>query len=112
MNGKPVAGNSDQDGLFASAVFEKEDNSIIVKIVNTGDQAQAVNLNFDGLNSVSSAEVTTFNSPELTAENTLDEPEKITPKTEKVEIKGVGKKSTAFAYSIPARTFAMLKIKK
>ena len=112
MNGKPVAGNSDQDGLFASAVYEKSDNSIIVKIVNTGDQAQSVNLNFDGLNSVSSAEMTTFNSPELTAENTLDEPEKITPKTENVTINSVGKKSTSFAYTIPAKTFAMLKIKK
>ena len=33
MNGKPVAGNPDQNGLFASAVFDKNTNEVIVKVV-------------------------------------------------------------------------------
>jgi hypothetical protein len=35
MNGKPVAGQAGQDGLFASSVFDKQTGEVIVKVVNT-----------------------------------------------------------------------------
>jgi len=35
MNQKPVAGNDDQYGLFASAVWDNDTREIIVKVVNT-----------------------------------------------------------------------------
>ena len=113
MNGKAIAGNDDQDGLFASAVCDSTDNSIIVKVVNTGDNAQPINVTLNGLSlgKGGKAELTTYHADDLTGENTLDEPEKITPKTTAVDIASKGK-STAWAYTIPARTFAMLKIKK
>ena len=46
MNQKPVAGNDDQDSLFASAVYTRE---IIVKVVDTSGQPQKLAFNFDGL---------------------------------------------------------------
>lgn len=49
MNQKPVAGNDDQDGLFASAVWDKDTREIIVKVVNTSGQPQKLAFNFDGL---------------------------------------------------------------
>ncbi len=47
-DGKPVEGLDNQLGLFASAVYEKSDNSIIVKVVNTSDKSQALNINLNG----------------------------------------------------------------
>ena len=37
MNQKPVAGNDDQYGLFASAVWDNDTREIIVKVVNTSE---------------------------------------------------------------------------
>ena len=39
MGGKPVAGQDGQDGLFASAVIDKGEGTVIVKVINTGRQA-------------------------------------------------------------------------
>ena len=40
MNKKPVTGAEGQNGLFASAVYDKNKNEIIVKVANTSDRAQ------------------------------------------------------------------------
>ena len=112
MDGKAVAGNEGQDGLFASAVYEESDNSIIVKVVNTSDNAQTVSINLKGMKSIRDAEVTTFTSPDLNAENTLDEPEKIVPTTGKPQINGELTSGVAWASAIPAKTFQMIKFYK
>ena len=112
MDGKPVAGQEGQGGLFASAVYEQSDNSIIVKVVNTSDQSRNVNLNLKGLKGISSGEETTFHCGEPDAENTLDEPTKIVPKTTKIDIVGEPKKDPAYIGTIGPKTFAMYKFKK
>jgi len=83
MNGKPVAGNLDQDGLFASAVFDAADGSYIVKVVNTSSHDKDVDINLKGLKkkSISKCTLTLLHCDNGDADNTLDEPEKITPKT-------------------------------
>ena len=107
MNGKAVAGNPDQDGLFASAVFDKSSNEVIVKVVNTSDKAQDVTLNLKGMKGSHEAQLITFHSDNLTAENTLDEPEKIVPKTSSLTVNAPQQ-----SVSVPARTFYIYKIKK
>ena len=107
MNGKPVAGNPDQDGLFASAVYDKNSNEVIVKVVNTGDQAQEVTLNLKGMKGTHDAQLIVFHSDNLTAENTLEEPGKIIPQTSSLTLETPAPKVT-----VPARTFHILKIKK
>ena len=107
MNGKPVAGNADQDGLFASAVYEKESNAVIVKVVNTGDKAQDITLKLNGMAGSHKAELITFHADELTGENTLDKPETITPKSSQIEVS-----APDFNASVPAKTFALYKISK
>ena len=47
MNKKNVTGAEGQNGLFASAVADG--NKVYVKVVNTSETAQSVNLNFTGL---------------------------------------------------------------
>ena len=107
MNKKPVAGNDDQDGLFASAVYEKATNTVIVKVVNVGDKAQDVTLNLQGMKGSHEATRTVFTSPDLTAENSIEKPDLIKPTTASETV-------TAPNYSttIPAKTFVMLRIKK
>ena len=107
MNGKPVAGNADQDGLFASAVYDKESNAVIVKVVNTGDKAQDITLKLNGMAGSHKAELITFHADELTGENTLDKPETITPKSSQIEVS-----APDFNASVPAKTFALYKISK
>ena len=107
MNKKPVAGNDDQDGLFASAVYEKATNTVIVKVVNVGDKAQDVTLNLQGMKGSHEATRTVLHSDNLTAENSIEKPELIKPTTASETV-------TAPNYSttIPAKTFVMLRIKK
>lgn len=83
MNGKPVAGNLDQDGLFASAVYDAADGSYIVKIVNTSGHTKDVDVKLNGLKkkTISKCTLTLLYSNDGDAENTLDEPTRITPKT-------------------------------
>ena len=49
MNKKPVTGAEGQNGLFASAVYDKDKNELIVKVANTSDKTQPVSLTFEGL---------------------------------------------------------------
>jgi alpha-L-arabinofuranosidase len=107
MNGKPVAGNPDQDGLFASAVYDKYSNEVIVKVVNTGDKAQEVTLNLKGMKGTHDAKLIVFHSDDLTAENTLDEPAKIVPQLTEITVT-----APTQTVSVPARTFYIYKIKK
>lgn len=107
MNGKPVAGNPDQDGLFASAVLDKNSNEIIVKVINTGDKPQPVTLTLKGMKGTHTAQLISLHSDDLTAENTLDEPEKIVPHTSSLSITAPAQDIT-----VPARTFHIYRIKK
>lgn len=110
MNGKSVAGQEDQDGLFASAVVDKKKGEIIVKVANTSDKAQDVTLNLNGLKGSRSATATTLQSDNMDAENTLDNPNLIRP----VETTAtcVSKKNmTVLNDKLPAKSFRMYKIK-
>ncbi len=49
MNKKSVTGAEGQNGLFASAVYDKDKNELIVKVANTSNTAQSISLNFAGL---------------------------------------------------------------
>ena len=110
MNGKSVAGQEGQDGLFASAVVDRKKGEIIVKVANTSDKAQDVTLNLNGLKGSRSAVATTLQSDNMDAENTLDNPNLIRP----VETTAtcVSKKNmTVLNDKLPAKSFRMYKIK-
>lgn len=110
MNGKSVAGQEGQDGIFASAVVDKKKGEIIVKVANTSDKAQDVTLNLNGLKGSRSATATTLQSDNMDAENTLDNPNLIRPveTTATCESK---KNATVLNDKLPAKSFRMYKIK-
>ena len=100
-SGKPVTG---QDGLCASAVYDKNSQKYIVKIVNTGDADQDIVLNFKGIKSLSAGTVTTLHSNRANDVNTIGSKNTVVPKTTTVEASGNSAKVT-----VPAKTFAVYK---
>lgn len=110
MNGKPVAGQEGQDGLFASAVTDRQKGEVIVKVVNTSDKAQDIRLSLDGLKGQHSASVTTLHCDNMDAENTLDNPDAIHPIEATATCVG-SKSATVLNDSLPAKSFRMYRIK-
>ena len=112
MDKKPVAGQEGQDGLFASSVFDKTTGEVIVKVVNTSKQSQPVTIQLQGLKGERTAEtITLSHNGSMDDENTLDQPEKITPKTGSLKL-DAGKKCTQILDDVPAMTFRIYKVKK
>ena len=107
MNGKPVAGNSDQDGLFASANYDSKAECYNVKIVNTGNSAQNVTLNFKGWKGDHAGKLISFHADNLDGENTIEEPHKYEPKTTSVTVT-----APTYALTVPAKTFVIYQFAK
>lgn len=106
MNRKPVAGDDDQNGLFASAVVDKDNGEIYVKIANVSDQSQPVRLTLKGIKSLTSAKVISLHADTPTDENTLDEPHKVSPKQQTINVGG-----NVVETEIPSKTFAVYVLK-
>ncbi|MBQ0072584.1 MAG: carbohydrate binding domain-containing protein [Prevotella sp.] len=107
MNKKVVAGDEDQNGLFASSVLDKNTNAIYVKIVNISDKAQPVKVTLKGLKAAKDAKCISLTSNDPIAENSIKEPNKITPKESAVQLNG-----NILETSVPANTFAVYVINK
>ncbi|MGL5958484.1 MAG: alpha-L-arabinofuranosidase C-terminal domain-containing protein [Phocaeicola sp.] len=91
MNGKVVSGEAGQNGLFASAVWDKEDKTYIVKVVNTSEEVQNISLKFDGIKKneqLKDGKCIKFHSADYDLENTLDAPNNIVPQENRVNITG------------------------
>lgn len=107
MNGKAVAGDEDQNGLFASSVSDKKTDEIYVKIVNISRQPQPVQVTLKGLKRVTSAKAVYLGSNDPMAENSLDNPEKVKPVEHEVSVNG-----NILETVVPASTFAVYVICK
>ncbi|MBM6993077.1 MAG: carbohydrate binding domain-containing protein [Prevotella sp.] len=93
-----------ENGLYASAVYDKDTKKYIVKIANTGDQAQEISLNFKGAKGLGAGTVTTLHADDMKATNSLDNPKNVVPQESTVQANG----NTA-TVSVPAKTFAVYK---
>ena len=111
MNGKPVAGQDGQDGLFASSVFDKATGEVIVKVVNTSDKPQPLSIQLQGMKGARTAKIITLTHDGMDDENCLDNPEKIIPVEGSCQV-DAGKKASLLLDDIPAKTFRIYKIKK
>ena len=107
-NKLPVTG---QDGLCASAVFDKASGKYIVKFVNLGDQPQQVQITFKGLKaapSVENATVVFFHSDDPMACNTMKNIA-VAPSKEMSAASVASAEKNAVKLQVPARTFAVYK---
>ena len=112
MDKKPVAGQPGQDGLFASSVYDQNTGEVIVKVANTSRQPQSIQLNLLGVNGQPAAETQTLShNGSYDDENTLDQPERITPKAGTVSTTA-DRKGAVLNDELPAMSFRVYKIKK
>lgn len=104
MNGVPVTGAEGQNGLFASAVLDKDASQYVVKVANTSKEAQDVNIDFTGMKkkqTLVGGTAYTFHA-DFEAENTLDNPDLVKPVESALEATG-----HSFSASVPASTFVV-----
>ncbi len=111
MNKQPVAGQDGQDGLFASSVYDSTTGEVIVKVVNTSDAPQSVTLNLKGVKGATTAETITLHNDGMDEDNTLDNPERIIPRTGSIAVTP-GKKVSTLTDEVGAKTFRIYKIKR
>lgn len=91
MDKKPVTGAEGQNGLFASAVCDKNKKEIIVKVANTSDKMQPLSLNFNGLKKkevLSGARCIKLSSADMDMDNTIENPTTIVPQETSLNIDG------------------------
>ena len=91
-----------QDGLCASAVYDKNTNGYIVKMTNTSTEPKEVVITFKGIKSLGNGKVTTLHADRMDAANTIEKKNNVVPKTADVQADGNVLRTT-----IPAKTFAV-----
>ena len=77
--GKTITG---QDSLYASAVFDKENSELVVKIVNAGDKIQELKVALNGLQKIitgKEVKIICLHTNQPDAINTLEAPNTIVP---------------------------------
>ena len=111
MNKQPIAGQAGQDGLFASSVFDANTGEVIIKVINTSKQPQPVSIQLTGMKGERMAQTITLSHNGMDDENTLDNPERITPKNATLKL-DAGKGATLLLDDIPAMSFRLYKVKK
>ena len=93
MDKRAVTGAEGQDGLFASAVVDKDKNQYIVKVANTSDKAQSIQLTFDGMKkkaALTAGRCIKLASPDPDKDNTLDAPSAIVPRESALTVEAQG----------------------
>jgi len=101
---KPMTG---QNGLYATAAFDKQTNEIILKLVNTSDKIQNNSIVLQTSKKVTpKAMLTVLKSERLDGMNTIDNPEVIKPVNQETTLKGKNIEMPVAPYS-----FTVLRIK-
>ena len=107
----PVA--KGEDGVFASAVLDKDNNQIIVKVINTLRKASTTQINITGLKLKAlpaAADVISLDCSDYDAENQPGKPEMVSPRTSTVSLTS-SKSAVSFDVTVPAKTFCLYKVK-
>ncbi len=104
QNGAPLTG---QDGLYASAVIDKNTGELILKIVNATATEQSRVIEIKGVSKTdATAKMTLLKNENLDATNSLDQPVTITPSEESVSVKG-----KKISLSLSPYSFSVVKVK-
>ncbi|MCM1503922.1 MAG: carbohydrate binding domain-containing protein [Muribaculum sp.] len=111
MDKKNVTGAEGQNGLFASAVYDKDNDEYIVKVANTSAEDQELKINFAGMKKkegITNVRVQTLSSPDPDADNSIENPSKIVPQEKKFAIE----QAQDYTTILPAKTFAVYHFQK
>lgn len=75
----PVTQFEATSGLYTSATLDERSHELIVKAINTNSSTRSAKIHWNGATSSGTAKVTTLQSADLQAENSLDHPMAIAP---------------------------------
>ncbi|MFA6564465.1 MAG: alpha-L-arabinofuranosidase C-terminal domain-containing protein [Verrucomicrobiia bacterium] len=92
--------------LYASASRAKKTGELILKVVNGNSQPLATAINLKGLSKVKTATAIVLTSASGLDENTLDEPTKVAPKTQTLNIT-----SPSFRHTFPGNSVTVMRLK-
>ena len=96
-----------QNGLYASAVWDKEGKEIIVKLVNSSQAMQSADVQLSGARRLASkATMLVLKSDNLDTVNSLDNPTQISPVEQPVDVKAKNIK-----LSLPANSMSVVRVK-
>ena len=91
-----------QDGMYATACYDKNTRQYILKIANTNAEARDINVTFKGIKSLPDGKVTTLHHDNPDAINTLENKNVVVPQTGSVKAEG-----NVLKVSVPGKTFAV-----
>ena len=100
--GKAITG---QNGLFATAVTDKNTKEVIIKVVNTTDKAQQTDISVKGKKLAANGTLITLKNDNLKSENNF-QTETVAPKESTFKLSG-GKINV----DVPAYSFVVIKVK-
>jgi alpha-L-arabinofuranosidase len=109
--GVPVAGQEGQNGLFASACYDKDAGEVVIKVVNTSKQVQPITLNLKDLSGATTAKTITLAHKGMDDENSIERPEFITPKEGTIAVEA-GKKQSVINDQLAPMSFRIYRILK
>jgi alpha-L-arabinofuranosidase len=92
--------------LYASASRVKKTGELILKVVNGNSQPLAADINLKGRSKVKAATAIVLTSASPDDENTLDEPTKVAPKTETLNVSKL-----PFRHTFPGNSVTVLRLK-
>lgn len=99
-NGTAVGGNN---GLYASAVYDKANKQYIVKVGNSLDKEQIIEIKLKGAKKTTTAKQILMKADNMTDENTLEHPDKIIPITNEITTH-----SNVISITAPAKSFNVI----
>lgn len=107
----PVANQEGQNGLFASATYDKTTNEIVIKVANTSRTEQPVTFNLNGMKNGGTAQTMTLSHHDMDDENSIRQPELITPKQGTILV-AARKKQAVLTDNLPPMSFRIYRVKK
>ena len=103
IDGSSKNGQSD---LYATASVSEDNGDVIVKLINTSSATEAAHINLAGAKAISKmGKAIVLQTDDLKAENSLDQPTRVTPVEKSLQIPG-----NEFSYSLLPRSFTVLRI--
>lgn len=114
VDGAPLTGAEGQDGLYATAAYDAPTGDYIVKVVNTSSANQDLDIKLDKLkknDKISKLEIITLESQNPMAENTVEQPDVVVPKTVTENV-ALDAKNADYKLSMEPNSFKVLRFKK
>jgi alpha-L-arabinofuranosidase len=97
--------SGEQQRIFASAVLDEKAGEVIVKLVNATAGESAMTIDLGGVGPVKGGTLTVLGAPDLSAENTVADPDRVAPRQSVFTPAG-----PKFEINLPANSFSVLRI--